>query len=118
MAASLEALTANLLKSGKENFDVMRQEFEFTSDANIDLLLRKGVYPYDYADDWDKFKEQQLPPHDAFFSNLRNSNISDEDYAHAQNVWNVFQCHNFQDYMELYLRCDVLQLACIFEAFR
>ena len=118
MAASLEALTANLLKSGKENFDMMRKDFEFASDANFDLLLRKGVYPYDYADDWDKFNDQQLPPHAAFFSNLRNSNISAEDYAHAQNVWKVFQCHNFQDYMELYLRCDVLQLACIFEAFR
>ena len=79
MAASLEALTANLLKSGKDKFELMRKEFENTSDPNFDLLLRKGVYPYDYADDWDKFKDQQLPPHDAFFSNLRNSNISAED---------------------------------------
>ena len=97
---------------------MMRKEFELETDHNFDLLLRKGVYPYDYADEWAKFNELQLPPHAAFFSNLRDSNISDADYEHAQNVWKVFKCRTLQDYMELYLRCDVLQLACIFEAFR
>ena len=53
------------------------------------LLLRKDVYPYEYMDSWEKFDENTLPPK-AFYSNLNLEDISDEDYAHAQKVWDVF----------------------------
>ena len=42
-------------------------------------------------DNWGKFDETTLPPKEAFYSNLNLEDISDEDYAHAQKVWDVFE---------------------------
>ena len=55
------------------------------------LLLRKGVYPYEYMDSWEKFDKTTLPPKESFYSNLNLEDISDEDYGHAQKVWYVFK---------------------------
>ena len=54
------------------------------------LLLRKGVYPYEYMTSWDTFEETQLPPKEVFHSNLNMSDISKYDYEHAQKVWKEF----------------------------
>ena len=53
------------------------------------LLLRKGVYPYEDVDSWEKFDETSIPDKKAFYSNLNLQDISDEDYVHAQKVWDV-----------------------------
>ena len=56
------------------------------------MLLRKDVfYPYECMDIWEKFDETISPPKEAFYSNLKFEDISDEDYAHAQKVWSVFE---------------------------
>ena len=68
----------------------------------LELLQRKGVYPYEYVDSYERFLEPQLPPIEAFYSKLSRTSISDADYAHAQNVWDVFNCHNMGDYHDLY----------------
>ena len=47
------------------------------------LLLRKGVYPYEYMDSWKRFKEESLPDKESFYSELNKEHITDEDYAHA-----------------------------------
>ena len=46
------------------------------------MLLRKGVYPYEYIDEWDKFNGKVLPGKDSFYSNLTLENISEIDYDH------------------------------------
>ena len=48
------------------------------------LLLRKGVYLYEYMDSWEKCDETTLPPKKAFYSNLNLEDISNENYAHAR----------------------------------
>ena len=63
------------------------------------MLLRKGVYPYEYMDSWKKSDETTLPPKEVFYSNLNLENISDEHYAHTQKVWDEFEIKNLVSIM-------------------
>ena len=82
------------------------------------MLLRKGAYPYEYMDSWEKPDETASPPKKGFYINLNLENISDEDYAHAQKVWDVFKIKNLGEYHDLYVKSDTLLLADIYENFR
>ena len=81
-------------------------------------LLRKGVYPYEYMDEWNKFDEKELPVKESFYSNLMMEDISDTDYKHANNVFKKFDIKNLGEYHDLYVRSDTLLLADVFENFR
>ena len=81
------------------------------------LLLRKGVYPYEYMDIWEKFDETTLPPKEVFHSNLNLEDVNDEDYVHAQKVWDVFEKKHLGEYQDLYVQSDTLLLADLFENF-
>ena len=111
MSSSLEKLAANL---PKDAFKYTSQEYK---DKKFDLMVRKGVYPYDYMDSFDKFKTK-LPNKEEFHSLLNDEDISNEDYQHAQNIWEVFKLNNMGEYHDLYLKSDILLLADIFENFR
>ena len=54
----------------------------------------------------------------AFYSNLNLEDISDEDYAHSQKVWGVFEIRNRDEYHDLYAQSDTLLLADVLENFR
>ena len=69
-------------------------------------------------DSWEKFDKTTLPPKEAFYSNLNLEDISDEDYAHTQKVWNVFEIKHLGDYHNLFAQSDTLLLADVFENFR
>ena len=66
-------------------------------------MKHKGVYPYDYMDNFDKFIETQSPNKKDFYLKLYNENITDEQYRHAQNVWTTFFIKNMGQYHDLYL---------------
>ena len=51
------------------------------------LLLRKGVYPYEYTDSWEKFNEISLPSKEDFYSNLNMEDIDDIDCRHGNNMF-------------------------------
>ena len=104
----------------KESLKRFSNTYEFCdNDLNKFLiLLRKGVYPYEYMDEWDKFNEKKLPCKESFYSNLTMEDISDTDYKHANNVFEKFNLNNLGDYHDLYVRSDTLLLADIFENFR
>ena len=82
------------------------------------LLLRKGVYPYEYMDSWEKLNETLLPSKESFISNLNMEDIEDIDYRHGNNVFNKFKLNNLGDYYDLYVQSDTLLLADVFENFR
>ena len=111
LQTSLSNLVSNL---SKEDFHNTNHVFK----KNVDLLTRKGVYPYDYISSLDKLLETSLPPKEAFYSQLYDEDISDEDYQHAILVWNTFNCKTIRDYHNLYLKTDVLLLADVIEKFR
>ena len=66
---------------------------------------------------WDKFKETELAPKEAFYGNLNMSYINDEDYSHTQKAWKGFDIRNIGEYYDLYLTTDVILLSNVFEAF-
>ena len=113
MASSLDSLTNNLGKGGRKLIG-----FEGYSEEQYELLVRKGIYPYEYMSSWDKFAETQLPPKEAFYSNLNISNISDDDYHQVQKAWSTFSIRDLGEYHDLYLKTDVILLTNVFEAFR
>ena len=75
------------------------------------LLLRKGVYPYEYMDNWERFNEMSLPSKESFYSNLSMENIDDIDYRHGNNVFKRFKLKNLGEYHDLYVQSDTLLLA-------
>ena len=81
------------------------------------LLLRKGIYPYEYMDDWIRLDEEQLPDESYFYSGLNMQEISDIDYRHAQKAL-LFNIKNLGEYHDLYVQSDTLLLADVFENFR
>jgi hypothetical protein len=112
MPSSLEKLVQNL---PADQFSILRENHDA---ANIELLLRKGVYPYDYIDSHSRFTETTLPPPEAFFNSLSGEHIIEEDYAHAQKVWETFNIRHLGEYHDFYVSLDVIQLADVFENFR
>ena len=82
------------------------------------LLLRKGVYSYEYVDDSEKINEKTLPKKEEFYSNLNMEDIADADYMHAKRVCKEFEIKNFGEYYDLYLKNDKLLLADAFENLR
>ena len=81
-------------------------------------MLRKGVYPYEYADTWERFSEVSLSSKEDFYSNLNMEDISDIDYRHANTVFKVFKLENVGNYHDLYVQSDTLLLADVFNNFR
>ena len=112
LSSSLGQLVTN---TPKANLSITRL---YIKQAMFNLITRKGVFPYEYMDSFDRFVEKELPPKESFYSSLSQENISEEDYKHAQQVWTTFDCKNLKDYHDVYLGSDVLLLADVFENFR
>ena len=112
MSFSVNKLVKNL---GEGDFVNMKKYF---NGEHLQLLKRKGVYPYEWLDSVERLNETQLPSKDAFYSKLSGKGISEEDYKHAQKVWNTFNMETMRDYHNLYNKTDVLLLADVFENFR
>ena len=83
---------------------IIQKKIEFGSN-NLKLITKKCVYPYDYMDGFDKFKEEGIPSTQKFHSKLTCEDVSNSDYNHAKNVWEEFKCKTMGDYH------DVLTLA-------
>lgn len=112
MSSSLEELTKSL------NRDQFIHTSQYFDNDKIDLVLKKGVYPYDFMDSIDKYNFTTLPDQAEFYNKLNRVHISNNDYEHATNVWKQFKINNMREYTLLYNTCDVLLLADVMENFR
>ena len=119
----LKCFNCNTYYKKKFNKDLIKKFKNAYSFCNNDLnkfilLLRKGVYPYEYVDNWERFNETSLPSKKDFYSNLNIEDIDDIHYRHGNNVFNKFKLNNLGDYHDLYVQSDTLLLADVFENFR
>ena len=110
MNASLASLVGNLTD---DKFIETKKAFK----ENWNLFKKKGVFPYEWLDSVEKFKEI-LPGKDAFYSQLTGTGISEGEWEHAQKVWNEMGMKNMGEYHDAYLRADVCGLADVMEEFR
>jgi len=122
LSTSLEKLVDNLAEKDLDKFHHLRSYISTSRSGNepmkMKLLSRKGVYPYRYMTTFDRFDETGLPPRAAFYNDLDGTDISEEDYLHAETVWNVLKIQNLGEYHDLYMEIDVHLLADVFENFR
>lgn len=68
---------------------------------------QKGFFPYEYVDSIEKLEETSLPPHEAFYSTLRQTNISANDYAFCIDVWEKNKMSSLRDFLVWYNNLDV-----------
>ena len=81
-------------------------------------LTKKLAYPYEYFNSIDDYQKpvDNLEKKD-FFSKLKNKCPDDEEIEKTMDIINIFNIKNGEELTEIYLKSDVLLLACVFEKF-
>ena len=115
LSSSLGTLVSNLASRGDDDFHFTHL---YTPSDKFHLMLQKQIYPYSYMDCHEKFLEKTLPAKEYFYNDLKKAHITDEEYLHAQKVWNSFGLTSMGQYHDLYLKYDTLLLCDVFENFR
>ena len=93
----------NDLSAGDHDFPILKRSGVTKNQTQLDLIQRKGVFPYSALKDLKEFEEmKEIPPQETFFSCLNQEHISDADYLHAKTVFKEFGCRNMKDYLLLY----------------
>ena len=120
MTTKNEQLIFRCFRCKKNHEDLIQRFVNICEFCNGDLnkfilLLRKGVYPYEYMDSWQRFDETPLPDKEAFYSNLNIEDITDVDYMHGKAVFEYLINKNLGDYHDLYVQSDTLLLADVFD---
>lgn len=112
MPFSLMTLSKNL-----EREDLVETR-KLVPEDKLELVLRKGVFPYDYIDSLARFDETALPQPEMFYSKLNESPVDPEDYEHAVKVWRELNMSTLGDYNDFYVKLDVTLLCDVMEEFR
>ena len=112
MSSSLDKLVSNLPK------DNLIYTSEALKGKTLNLMSQKGVYPYDFMDSFGKFHQIELPNKNQFYSILKDQHITDDEYDHANKVWNTFMIKTMGEYHDQNLVSNVLLLTDVSENFR
>ena len=117
MNTSLDRLVQNL---PADQFNMLEQHFENWPESSVKLLKQKGSFPYCYIDNFEKLQELQLPPRNLWSNSLQQYEVTvtEDEYARAVEVFNLFKCQNIGKYYNLYLKTDVFLLAAVVLCFR
>ena len=73
--------------------------------------MQKGIYPYEYKYDWEKFNETSLPEKEELYSQLNMENNTDADYRHRKRTCKDFGIKKLGEYRDFNVRRDTLLLA-------
>lgn len=111
LSTSLDKLAKSL---DQNDFIYLKQYYP----QDLHIVSRKGIFPYDYIDDYRILNNNCLPSKEEFYSKLNDSNVSDEDYEYAKLVWNHCNVKTLGEYSDIYWKIDVLLLTDIFENYR
>ena len=112
MSSSLLKLTENLRKED------LVETSKIVPEDKMDLVIRKGIFPYDYIDSFLRFEEPSLPPIECFYSKLNEESIEPEDYNHACKVFEELNMKDLGEYNDFYVKLDVTLLTDVMEEFR
>ena len=120
LKGSLDNLSSSLTESGYSLniLDTFLKDQCGLSSTAVEMCKRKGVFPYDYITDESVLNDTKLPSKSEFYNTLKDKEVSDEDYEFAQTLFKEARCSTLKDYLELYLRVDVLLLAEVMQNFR
>lgn len=114
---SLDRLVKNLVLS-KHKFNILKKCKIAENKNQFQLLLRKGVFPYEHFNSAHAMKNSGYPAIEAFHSALTNSDISQAEYDYGRSVYDSFNCQSMLDYLQLYNETDVALLAEVVIHFR
>ena len=114
LSTSLEILSHNLLDKGPEYFYYTNENLIKGNMELNNLVFQKGVMCYSHINNIKVLAETELPPPKAFYNELKQEEITREEYKRAQKTWKLFNCQNLEEYMDVYLKMGVLLLADIF----
>jgi len=123
LQSSLAQLTKDLSDT-QHSYRLLKQSKLVKTNGKFDsekfqLLLKKSFYPYEFCTSVEKMKNTtKIPRRSDFYSSLSEQMISEDDYAIAKKVWNIYGCVNLLDYAAIYCKLDTILLAEVFEKFR
>ena len=110
---SLDKLVKNVMGK-EEDFTILKnlryyfdREWSHFDEEAFKMLTRKGVYPYSHFTSFERFEETSLPSKEAYFNDLTNKEISEEDYKFAQDPWKAFKLKNLGEVHNRYVETDV-----------
>ena len=93
---SLDKLTESLrnkeaydTKNYKQSKQYFLKEYPFMTDESFKLVITKGIYPYEYMNNFDRFNETNLPDIKCFYSSLNDETVTEEQYKHAKSMENI-----------------------------
>ena len=116
MPFSLERLVSMLYDGGVGEDKFVHTKKHFPEQNKFQMMLRKGVYCYTYADTVGKL-ENSLPPIEAFRNDLTDTDCSLSDYDYVSKVWEMFKMTKLSHLLSLYNKQDVLLLADVLNNF-
>nr|AWB14611.1 structural protein [Fresh Meadows densovirus 3] len=90
------------------------EHFIYADEMNNPVNRKKGVFPYDWFDNFEKLYATELPP-PPWVNTMTGLPL---DHTRAYEVWNAKKFKTFSEYHNYYMHLDVLILADIFEKFR
>jgi hypothetical protein len=119
---SLDGHVQGLLKSsvglGHFQYTINSDALKYSGAEKHSLAIQKGEFPYEWFDHPNKLAYPGLPARELWRNTLRGEDLTDQEWAKVNRVWEIFKCKTFKDYHDLYLSMDVYLLADVCEAFR